>query len=451
MWNYRSFTFSFLAFGLGFSQGTICAQQPASLEISLHDWAAVNNAWLQAQVTPNGVVPDPEPDRRRLIVSYDIPPEEFPQGFHRSATYDNALAALAFVITGEMDTAAFTLHALARLVRPNGSLWFSYNTADSWPDEIDHESAIVRTGALGWVGYAFTFYLTHAPPCAFDDQACARERRLFRETAIRLANYLLSVQVDDQADPRHGLLRLGYGTIELAYSAETDGVLEIYLDEPALGISSENNISAWFFLRRLSESTGEARWSKAAERIRSGLLRGGWNDDIGQFNRGFRPWGAPDPVKALDCASWGALFLLAVGETEKAQKALDAVENYYPAHHGEAEGYRPYFDHPIFKTVEVGRVFFPDNPRKEWRDLPVIWSEGSLGVAFAYMRLGDTERARKILTGLSGLQVKGSGLRYASMDVPYHMAAVPGVASSAWLVLVTEAMIGNPLAKQFWQ
>src|SRR5207245_278680 len=105
-------------------------------------WAKASQQWIHARVTPNPVVPDPDSSRRRLLVSYDIPPEKFPSGFHRSATYDDALAALSFVLTGEIDAAAFTLDAVARLVRADGSLWFSYSTANSWPNESEHDSAL---------------------------------------------------------------------------------------------------------------------------------------------------------------------------------------------------------------------------------------------------------------------------------------------------------------------
>ncbi len=432
---------------LGLSLGAQSrAREPASLQP-----AARNLQWLLGQVTPNATVPAPAPSRRRLVVSYDIAPEAFPQGYHRSATYDNALAALVFVITAETDAAAFTLHALARLQRADGSLWFSYNTANTWPDEKYHESALVRAGALGWVGYAFTFYLSHAPPCSADDRGCAREQAFFRATATRLGDYLLSLQVDDPGDPRHGLVRLGQGEIELAYQPETNDVIELYEDKPALGISTENNISVWFFLRQLAALTEDTRWREAADRLREGLLRSAWNEELGQFNRGFRPWGAPDPVKALDCASWGVLFLLAVGEREKAEQALRALERYYPAHDGLAVGYRPYFDHPIYKQPAVGRFFFPQDSRKQWRQFPLVWSEGTAGVALVYLRGRDRERAREVLAGLQPLQVEGSGLRYASRAVPYEMADVPSVAASAWFVLVTESLKGNPLAEQFWR
>jgi hypothetical protein len=417
---------------------------------ALHDWTAASELWLRAHVTPNGVVPDPQPSRRGLLLSYEFAPDKFPRLFHRSATYDNALAALTFLTMGEREMAASTLDALARLVRPDGSLWFSYNTANDWPSEADHESALVRTGAVAWVGYAFTFYLKHAPPCA-GDRGCERERAFFSATAVRLAKYLLTLQVNDRSDPRDGLLRLGYGTITLAYRAKANEVIELYLDEPAMGISTENNISAWFFLRQLAEVTGEVRWSQAADRIKLGLLTHLWNDTLGQFNQGFRSNGPLDSGKALDCASWGALFLLAAGETEKARRAVRVIEDYYSTQHGEAAGYRPYFDSPVYEDPEVGRFYFPHDPHKQWRALPIVWSEGTLGVALAYLHLGQSERARQLVMGLRPLNLESSGLRCASLELPFEMADVPCVAAAAWLALVAAALSHNPLAEQMWK
>jgi len=433
-----------------FSGAPLLTRQALPYEKLIGDWATANQLWLEGQVTPNRIVPNPEPSRRRLLVSYEISPQKFPQGFHRSATYDDALAALTFLVTGQRDRAAFVLHALGRLVRSDGSLWFSYNTANDWPGESDHESAIVRGGVLGWVGYALTSYLAYEPPCN-GNRGCARERVFFLDTATRLAKYLLSLQVNDPSDPRDGLLRLGYGTIRLAYRAETKEVIEVYLPEPALGISTENNIGAWFFLRQLAALTGEAPWAQAAQRIRRGLLKAAWNDAIGQFNEGFKSAGFPDSTKALDCASWGALFLLAAGETEKAHRALGVIEDYYAVKDGEAVGYRPYFDSPVYEDSEVGRFFFPDKPGKEWRELPLVWSEGTLGVALAYLRAGQAAHAQQIVSGLRELQTGESGLRCASTELPHQMLDVPCVAASAWLVLVAEALKGNSLAQQVWR
>ena len=128
MMHLRSSALILLTLGLFSLQVRFPGRPVALPKGSLESWAGANRAWLHRQVTPNRAVTDPNPARRRLIVSYDSSPEDSPHGSHRSATYDNALAALAFLIGGDTDGAAFTLHALARLIRPNGSLWFSYNT-----------------------------------------------------------------------------------------------------------------------------------------------------------------------------------------------------------------------------------------------------------------------------------------------------------------------------------
>ena len=431
-------------------QAPLPAQEAGLSEAALRDWVLTNRRWLQNQVTPNPLVPDPDPSRRGLAVSYGLSPEKFPQGFHRSAVYDDALAALAFLVLDDRDRAAFILHALARLVRADGSLWFGYNTANDWPSEADHDSALVRAGALSWVGYALASYLAHQPPCA-GDRGCERERAFFLRTAVRLGEYLLSLQVSDAQDPRDGLVRLGFGQIELAYKPDINKVVEIYTDGPYPGISTENNISAWFFLRQLAVLTGEARWTGSAERIRAGLLRAAWNDPIDQFIAGFRPDGSPDHTKALDCLSWGAIFLAATGDPEKARRALAVVDSRYAARDEESVGFRPYSDIPIYEDPGVGRFFFPDNPRRKWLDLPLVWSEGTLGVALANLRLGRPEQARRLLEGLRPLQPKDGGLIYASRDLPFLMWSAPGAASAAWLILVIEALSGNPLAQEIWK
>jgi hypothetical protein len=425
----------------------LIAQEP---RLPLHDWAVANDLWLREQVTPNRLLPAPDPSRRGLLISYAMSPEKFPVLFHRSATYDDALAVLAFLVMGDTERAASTLNALARIVRPDGSLWFTYNTGNDWPSEADHESALVRTGAVAWVGYAFTFYLKHSSPCA-GDRGCERERTFFLATAVRLARYLLKLRVDDPSDPRDGLLRLGYGTLTLAYSAKESNVIELYADKPAMGISTENNISAWFFLRQLADLTHEVQWSQVADRVELGLLKQLWNDELGQFNEGFDARGSLDSVKALDCASWGALFLLAIGEIKQARRAIGVIEDYYATQQGEAVGYRPYSDSPVYADPEVGRFFFRDDARKQWRALPLVWSEGTLGVALARLRMGDAERARQLVLGLRPLDPKNVSLKCASLDLPFQMSDSPCVAASAWLVLVEEALAHNHLAEQMWK
>jgi hypothetical protein len=172
---------------------------------------------------------------------------------------------------------------------------------------------------------------------------------------------------------------------------------------------------------------------------------------LGQFIEGFDSAGAPDSARALDCAALGALFLLARGERAKAARALATAERHYRSKSGAATGYRPYADRPIYEDSAVGRFFFPDDPRRQWRELPLVWSEGSLQVALAYVRLGRASRARQIALGMRPLLEESGGLRYASMDLPFEMTDAASVAGSAWLILVTRALGGDSLARQIWR
>ena len=118
--------------------------------------------WLKKQIIPNSVVDNPSPDRRKMILSYVIPEDDPAYKYlaKRSFLYDDAVAAVAFTMAGKYREAESLLNTLSRLVRDDGSMWFSYNTHNSWPDEIDHEGAMIRSGALAWAGYSFSHYVS---------------------------------------------------------------------------------------------------------------------------------------------------------------------------------------------------------------------------------------------------------------------------------------------------
>jgi len=134
------------------------------------------------------------PITRRLLISYDVPPAKSPTGFHRSFTYDDALAAISFVVTGEMDSAALTLDALARLVRAGRQPLV----------QLQHGQQLARRersrqrhgpGRQYWMGgLCLSFYLTHAPACPAVNAGCVRERASLLAAAVRLGNYLLSLE-----------------------------------------------------------------------------------------------------------------------------------------------------------------------------------------------------------------------------------------------------------------
>jgi hypothetical protein len=84
-----------------------------------------------------------------------------------------------------------------------------------------------------------------------------------------------------------------------------------------------------------------------------------------------------------------------------------------------------------------------------WTDLPLVWCEGSLGAAAAYIRAGRPAEARLIMESQAGLAVDW-GFRYASMPVPYQFSDYPSVASTAWLVIAAQMLRGSPAGGLFW-
>src|SRR5207237_10034836 len=95
-------------------RGGLIAQGAPTPDGASARWVSATKPWLLGQIIPNRLVPDPDPSRRGLVISYDLAPAEFPRRFHRSATYDDAPAAALFLTPGTGHQAAVTLPALTR-------------------------------------------------------------------------------------------------------------------------------------------------------------------------------------------------------------------------------------------------------------------------------------------------------------------------------------------------
>jgi hypothetical protein len=422
---------------------------PASPVTADIDQAEKNAAqWLLGQMVPNQVVPQPSPGRRRLVLSYRVPAEDpaFRYIYGRSFTYDNALAAVSLTMLGRYREAEYILNAMGRLLRPDGSLWFAYNTQNNWPDEADHDGALIRSGANAWAGYAFTYYL----------EARSRENPGFPTTdtvgmeyvraARSIASSLLARQVTDRLDPRFGLITGGVGSSTVTMDSSSKPA-ERYDPAPPQWVSTEHNIDAWFFLRDLAQLTSAADIATAADSVRARLATL-WSEKDGQFRQGIHEDRTKDTVLPLDGASWGALFLMAQGRREEAMRCVEAMQHFSAQLNG-APGYRPYGPAPVYADEAVNRFFFPDAPSRQWQDLPFIWGEGSFGAAAALIRTGSRSEGLRVLDSLRTLAVDG-GFRYASTPVQYEFNDYPSVASTAWFIIAVELLRGGPAADAFW-
>ena len=236
--------------------------------------------WLEGQRTPSVTGIQPIPGREGLLVSYAIPPAD-PLAFliGRSWTYDDAAAAIGFLLQGRPDSVRTVLTTLQGLMFLDGNLGFSYQVNSSFVDSR------VRTGTLAWVGYAFALYQRVTGDAAF------------QSSAEKIAVYLRTLQLPS------GSMK---GGPDVAW------------------VSTEHNIDAYFFFRELSRVTGNASYSATAGQIKSSLLTNHWvkTRSGGNFLQGLN-----DPTPSLDANSWGAIFLWAVGRSTEAGQALNYVES----------------------------------------------------------------------------------------------------------------------------
>ncbi len=408
-------------------------------------------AWLKSQTVPNDIVSQPVQERRHLLISYRVPEDsaDYPYVFSKASLYDNALAILAFTMTGEHALAERVIEAASRLLSPDGDLWFSFNTHNAWPNRRDHSGAIIRSGASAWLGYAIVHHLKTR---LVDNAGFLKQDQnamVHLKTAMKIADRVLSRQVLDTADPRYGMITGGEGSYSYRWNEKAQRVEEFFKPGPVAWASVEHNIDIFFFLRDLGRISGNEKYQTAAERLERALVKTAWNPEIGQLNRGQRQDG-PDPVLALDCASWGAMFLAAVGEDQKAETALASSRKFF-LRSGNKSGHKPYRDLLLYEDAEINALFFPDEPAKNWDAMPLIWPEGTLGVAMAHLKLGQKPQAKALIEAMLDLQDDTGALPYATEDLRYQFSTNPSVAGTAWLVMTVAAYEQERVRDLFWE
>lgn len=345
--------------------------------------------------------------------------------YGRGFMYDQAVGAIAWLMAGETDKAQRLLAHVSSYQNADGSFGFSFNSVGCNPDDADnfYDYSYIRSGTVSWIAYAFVMYhrVTNDPQ--------------FLDEAKRAADYLISKQqVDSLGDPRDGLIRGGFGT----YLPDST-----FVNQNIEWVSTEHNIDAYFLMRDLAAATGEAKYTLAAEDIRHGLLNELWDETKGRLDRGIKEDLSRDSVDTLDAASWGAIFLTAIGETAKAQRSLDYVDNTFLEWGDGIWGYKP-------NAGDVDGI--------NWDYEYVVWSEGSLGVAVAYLKLGGSPnlaRAQEILIEIAKLQeaydANGGILYtvYAGLEMG-DFARAPSVAGTGWFVMALRAW-SDPVGKDlFW-
>lgn len=383
-------------------EGGRCARQPLAPAL------ASANGWLRlvpyapqrpydigARGEAIALALRPVPDGALAVLSYPEPrkhaggDDAFHRLYHRSFTYDNALAILWLVADGRLAEARQIAQTLAVVQRDDGAWGFGFAThGDGFIN-----AGYVRTGTVAFVAYALARY-----QLASGDRSFAGQLR----DAMR---WLI-------AQRRHsaGLLVAGQGRWLSGERFEPDWRAEF--------AATEHQIDAWFAFAAMQRA--EPAWSADHDvrghqlALADAIRRVLWLPDERRFAQGARADYGVDHGSALDAAgTWGALWWLAQGDPARAQEALRWAEVTHAVRPHGWEGLRPYLTEP-----------------------PETWFvEGSVAAALVHARLGQRDKAAAQLGQLAELAcVGGPGLVYAvdwADDFPLSPAAGP----TLWFLL----------------
>lgn len=335
-----------------------------------------------------------------LVRSFDV------LGTHplagRTYSYDQGLALLTALSLGDLGTADRLARGLLALQTDGGAQdgGFITSAASLNPAAGAPE---YRTGNHGVATYALLRYLRDGAPDA-------QTRATAVDGAERAVAWLLAQRVS--GGELDGLVRGGHGL-------HVDGVFQP--TQPIPWASTEHNVDAWHALRLGAQVLADPALNAAAAALEAAILDRLWSTQENRFWQGRSPEG-PDHGHALDVSSWGAIFLQAAGHPAMAQTALANLAWYASQANG-AAGYAP--------------VPFPATP--------IVWVEGTAGVALAQLRVGDGATAAGTMAAIAPLQ-DGTGAWPGTTrdDEWLSMSAAPAVGGAAWMVLTAQALAGQP-------
>lgn len=320
----------------------------------------------------------------------------------RTFAYDQALALLAADSLGHSGTAAEMADGLLRLQTDDGaqSGGFISNAAALNPEAGRPE---YRTGIQSVATYALLRHLQSLP--AGDSRRA--DLAAASESAVA---WLLDQQVPD--GPLQGLLTGGHG--EFRYGDFDPGV--------EIGwASTEHNLDAWHALTLAGTVLGDPRAASAAKVLDDAIMARLWVQADGHFLQGRTPTG-PDATEVLDVNSWGAIYLEATGRHAQALTCLEH-KSWFASVAGPVSGYAP---RPLGPTP------------------PVVWLEGSAGVAVAQQATRDGPGAALTLGALRPAQLPSGAYPGATRDDPYlETTTLPAVAATAWVILGAQSVAGR--------
>lgn len=296
-----------------------------------------------------------------------------PRFNHWTFTYDAAVVALAYLLSGQTADAK----RIIDFYRQTPNVWRLggvIEAVESDPAGVKGKDWSVRTGSNLWLGLA-SYHLYQ------------RTKELpYLELAKKIGEFALDRQNHDPQNPNFGGVSMG----PAGDSANPDDQhFEFKRQRPALAESygTEINIEAYALFRLLAGEGNEDKFAETQGMVFRWLQTNGYNLTDHRFNRAYK-----DPTVATDVQSWGisALGLAGLEQFEKnaASKILRFVEKNCLN--------TVTFRKPDGKKAKVSGVDFIDRKyATALKRQPLVSPEWSFQLANAYHRLEKDYQKRQ--------------------------------------------------------
>jgi len=332
-------------------------------------------------------------EKLSLIRSFDIPPSSSSYGRlnNLSWTYDNALAAIAFIDADAKTQAEQLLDQLMAVQLTDGSLDFAYNVASG------KGSGEVRTGALAWVGLAATYYRRTYGSTRYDALIAG------------VAGYLLGLRTPA------GLVK---GGPDVSWVSTQHNLLTVaFLRDLVSSLQSKPAASSL----GLSATTLNSAQATMGNAIVSTLL-------VQSGSTAYFIEGVGDTRIPIDVQALGAMYLKLRGDARYSRVATYLSANFVAA--------------PRTSSALGGVTLFGYKPFNSSAAPDIVWSEGTVEAKVALLRTGlSTAYADYAVGNLALMTTNGFTVAppAADKDVAtdtswgeYH--TWPASAAASWLI-----------------
>lgn len=303
-------------------------------------------------------------------------------------TYDQAIAAIALLATGEHGSAKSILEQLKSLQTEKGTWYNSY-----YGHTLQVQEWLQHAGPVLWVVLACKYY------------EVVTADTTFHTMAIKALDWSLTLQQED-GGINGGL---DWNGIDILPWASTEHNIDLYCALVAFGYSNYTHAVGEFIYNSL------------------------WDNENGRFYAGRN-----DPCNSLDVNTWGYLALgdryrralhYASRTTVYTSGSSDPVQN--------VTGYD--FSGP-----------FPDECANRWcwcwTPVEDIWFEGVAQMAAAMNAAHNKNEAEELLRNIEKVQTSNGGIRYSlkgTFNGFWGMSTQNSVASTGWYVIAKENV--NPM------